>query len=498
MRRGIYAIGVVLMALMVATTPAAAVSSADLNYGENGIDNPYVSADVTVDSYDVGYGDTPQYEDDSGSVTDLPASVNSSSDVDDLGTGYVNEWTFTATDIDFADAGEFPRKSDETDNSASALDASEYTSGANTTVSDVNTAPGVEAVEMDFQAGTSGQSATYSNFSVTSDAEKRYFQAFYDIQSSSASTISVTIHDQTDGDTATVEIYNATGDTSSATVGANTTGEGKVMQVQVGKLSASGGDSTIQEIGQVVVSTNDAANVDFSAINVEKTSKYKLGTKKVDTDDDDELETEEIYSATGPISIHSISTMGTAFDSATIKGVTFPAHFEAQQLSSDDVAFSQQSGEDAGYPNWDKHTTTQYRLELPDAYDLSYANTELRADQKHTETHYKTVQYAEGTGDTAFDDIEDSSWTDITTSFSSEGKQVSIDTTVQPGTSMVLELNNVWTSSEYDTVTSGDQAGGGGPMSSADGGFWGFLTSLPGIIVTGAAAFLGGRSLGVF
>ena len=494
MRRKLLAVATVMMALLVATTPAAAVSAGDLNHGADGAPNPYVSADVTVDSYDVGWGDDPQYEDDSGEVTDLPAAVNSSDDHDELGNGHVNEFSFTVTDIEFADAGEFPRNSND-----SALHADEWTtSGA--TMSNVTTAPGVDAVE--FAASTAGDSATYdrADAEITSDAEKRYAQFFYDLTASGASTVTATIHDGTDGDTATVELYNASGDTSAMNVGANTTGEGKAMQVQVGKLDASGGDSTIQEIGKVVVSADGAANVDFSAINLEKTSKYKLGERYHDDDDDDELETETIYEATGELSVHSVDTLGSTFDDATIHGLTFPAHFEAAQLSGDDVAVSEKSGEDAGYPNWDKFTTIQYRLTLPDAYDLSYSNAELKADQKHTEPHYVSVQYAEGTSDTAFDDIEDSSWSDITSSFSSEGKEVSIDTTVQPGTSMVLEFDNVWTSSEYQNLTSGDSGnsgGGGGIFSTGSGGILSMILSPIGAIVA-VISGLAGRAMGWF
>ncbi len=450
--------------LVVGMGPAAAVSAADLNFDdESGAPNPYADVgEVTVSDYNVAWGDSLQYEADDGSVTDLPADLNRSTDVDDLGSGSVNPFTFALTDVNFTQAGEFPRKS-EGDNAASALDASEYTtSGA--TMSDVSTAPGVDAVE--FAASASGDSATYDNFSITSDAEKRYFQAIFDVSESGASEVTVTIHDATDGDTATVYLYDADGNTSDANVAANTTGEGKAIQVQMGKLTASGGDGTIDEIGQFVISANGAANVDASAINLEKTGKWNFGERYVNTDtsdDDEDLETETIYQATGPISVHSVTTMGSTFDDADIKGLSFPAHFEAKHLASDDVDVAVQSGSDAGYPGWDKQSDIYYRITLPDAYDLSYSNVELKADQKYTETHYKTVEYAEGTGDTAFDDIGDSEWSGITSSFSSKDTTVTVDSTVQPGTSMVLHFSNTWTDGEWSSITSGPaQSGGGG------------------------------------
>jgi len=59
--------------------PAAGVSAANLSFSDDGGDgapNPYVSTDVTVDAYQASWGDSLQYEDDSGSVTSLPASLN--------------------------------------------------------------------------------------------------------------------------------------------------------------------------------------------------------------------------------------------------------------------------------------------------------------------------------------------------------------------------------------------------------------------------------------
>ena len=468
--------------------PAAGVSAANLSYatdGGDGAPNPYVSTDVTVDAYQTSWGDSLQYEDDSGAVSDLPAELNSSTDHDDLGSGAVNPFTFTATDIEFSDAGEFPRKNEESgDNVASALDASEWTTSGGS-VSDVTTAPSVDALS--FVASTSGDSATYSNFSVTSDAEKRYVQAFYDVNSASGD-VDLVVQDATDGDTATVKLYDGDGNTSNDNVGATTTGEGKVVQVQLGKLTASGGDGTIQEIGSVQISAGGAADVDLSAINVEKTSKYKLGERYHDNDNDDELETETVYETDGPLSVSSVDTLGTVFDDATIHGLTFPAHFEAAELSGDNVNVTSQSGDAAGYPGWDTQSDIYYRLTLPSAYDLSYSSAELVVEQQYTETHYKSVEYAESTGDTAFADIEDSQWTAITDSFSSEGSTVTVDSTVQPGTSMVMHFSNTWTAEEWGAITSGSAGGGAGIFGGGGGSIVDMIFGIPGMI----AAVVGG------
>lgn len=481
-KRGL-ALAAVALVMLSAVGPAAALSFAD-----GDAPNPTIEAETTIDSYQVGWGDDLRYEDDSGSVTQLPASVNSSTDVADLGSGHVNPYTFAVTDMEFEDAGAFPH-----DSNKSALDATEWTtSGASLT--NTTTAPGVEAVE--FSASAAGDSATYDT-SITSDAEKRYFQAFYDVPSATAGEINVTIHDATDGDTATVKLYDADGNTSDANVGATTTGEGKAIQVQVGQLTTSGGDSTMDEIGKIVVSADGAATVDISAVNLDKTSKYNLGQKYVDTDDDDELETETIYQATGPISVNSITTLGTTFSDGTIHGITAPLLFQASDLPDSDRETSFDS--DNAYPNWDVVADLKYRISLPSAYDLSYANAELKQTQKWPSTRYATVQYAEGVGDTDFADI--SSWTDVTSSFSAEGEEVSLDSTVSVGTEYAVSYDLKLTGQEASAMQQAMSGGStGGIFGSSSGGLVGsivgFFTSIPGMVVGMVGALAGGRYFG--
>jgi len=149
-------IAVLVISSMVATP---AVTAGGLAWGaDSKAPNPAISADVTVDEWDgAEFDNALQYYDDSGEAAQLPASLNESND---------NPITVTATDIDFDQRDEFPRNDDEDgDNSASALDSSEWTvSGA--TVSDTTTAPSTDALNY---AGTaSSDSATYGNFSTAS------------------------------------------------------------------------------------------------------------------------------------------------------------------------------------------------------------------------------------------------------------------------------------------------------------------------------------------
>lgn len=478
-----------LLVVMLVAQPVAALGGG-LNYDSGEAPNPTITADTTVDSYEVSWGDDPQYENDNGEVVDLPASVNTSTDVDELGNGAVNPYTYTVTDVNFSAAGEFPRSGD-SNNDASALDASEWsTSGA--TLTETTTAPGVDAI--DYTASTSGDTATYDNFTISSDAEKRHFQAFYDVTDASGATeITATIHDATDGDTATVYLYDADGNTADTAVGANSTGEGVAMQVQVGDLSASGGDSTIDEIGQVVISADGAGSVDMSAINLEKQGQWSLGTQYVDSDtSDDNLETETVYNATGPVSINSVESMGPVFDNADINGLTFEAMYSGSQLADEDVATEFAS--DNAYPQWDSVLTANYRLELPSAYDLSHSNAELQMDQQWAETRYVAVEVAEGVSDdTNLTNVSDSSYTEYTSSFTSEGQTVSLDSTVSVGDNYDVRVKLLLTGDEASAMQS--TGGGGGVLGGGGGGIVDFLIGIPGAILV-ALGGLGARAKG--
>jgi len=476
------ALAAIFLMVSAVATPAAAAST--LNYDDGQAPNPQFSTDVTVDSWDNGEFNSPlEYYDDSGDAADLGGEVNRSSDVDDLGTGTVNPISLTATDINVAEFGQFPRK-DEGDNAASFLDASEWTtSGAST--SEVTTAPNVEAIQ--YAGSATSDYATYSNFSISSSAEKRYLQIAADVTSASG-TPELRVEDQ-DGDYVAVELYNSSASQSADGVLANQTGEGHVTQVQVGSLTVEGsGDGTITDIAAVNV-TGDAT-VDFSLVNVERTSPYTFGEKYVQTDDDEELETETIREPHGEYSVHSVDTLGAMFDDAVVKGLSFPAHVEAAMLPAEDVDATFKG--DNAYPQWDSVADIYYRMTLPDAYDLSYSNVQLEQTSEWPGTRYVSVEMVEGAGDTAFEDIE--SWTAFTSSFDAQDKDITLDSTVSPGTEYALHYEIKLTGDEASAMQS---AGGPGVMKGDGGGFFSMLFSPIGAIASALTGLVGGRKLGV-
>jgi hypothetical protein len=100
---------------------------------------------------------------------------------------------------------------------------------------------------------------------------------------------------------------------------------------------------------------------------------------------------------------------------------------------------------------------------------------------------YKTVEVAEATGDTGFDDID--SWSDVTDSYGSS--EVTLDSTVSSGTVYAVSYDVVLTNGEVDTIESA-VGGGAGPMDSGNGGVWSLITSIPGMIVSAAVTVFGG------
>lgn len=467
--------------LVLASSIALPVAAAggSLNWSADGPD-VYADANLKISDYRVSDGGDVVYQNDNGDFVEFVGELNQSENTDQLGTGHVNAYQFFVTDVMDTQFGEFPRKGDESDNSASALDNSEY-STSGTAVSDVTTAPNVDAVQFDFSSA--GDSATYSNFSVTSDAEKRYLTVAFDIvDASGAGEINLTVHDATDGDTAVLHLYDADGQTSSTNVVANSTGDGKLGQVQLGSLTVSGGDGSIQEIGQYTVSADGAATVEASLIDMEKTSKYAFGTEYTDSDDDDEFETETVYSATGEIGVWSIDSMGSWADDARIKDLTVPVTVPASAVTDDSVSASFSDADQ--YPSFDRMLNLYVGIQLPSGFDLSYSNVELRLKQKgFGDVRYVTAEYAEGVDEsTAFDEI--SSFSPI--SLGSAGSETVIDDTVQPGDRNVIHLKVKLTGDEASALQS---SGGGSGFFGGGGG--GLVDTIVGIPQGIAATVLG-------
>jgi hypothetical protein len=443
--------------------------------------NPAIETDVTVEEWNgADFDSALEYYDDAGDPATLPASLNESND---------NPVTLTATAIEFDQGDEFPRLDEEDDeNSASALDASEWTtSGA--TVSDSTTAAGVDALNY---AGTaSSDSASYTNVSVA-DGEKSYVTIAADINSASGTpTLRLT---DGDGDYVEVTLYDSTGTAGDDTVLANSTGEGKVLQEQVGSLDVQGsGDGSFGTTEEV--SLHGDIDADVSVLDAERTRELTFGERLEDTDDDDELETVTITDPRGEYAVTGLDTLDEVMSDATIYGVTADAEFAASDLR-DDEDVSVEFGPSSDYPQWDQLGELAFRLELPTAFDLSYSSPQLVDEPTLPSERYKSVEIAEDTGDTAFDEID---YTSVASSYDGS-EEISLDSTVSTDTEYVVSYDVTLTNDEVSAIENAASSGGAGIMASSGGGplsgIIGFVTSIPGMIVSGLAGLVGIRVFG--
>ncbi|NHN40057.1 hypothetical protein G9C85_00190 [Halorubellus sp. JP-L1] len=457
-----------LAVLVVGSAGAVAASELVVNHESDVAPNPETSTWVTKSAHDVGDAPT-DYEGDNGETKSLNASVNAS---------YDNPYRYTATDVNFSDRDAFPHdKSD-----VSAIDAGEW-ADSGLTSSDVETAPGVDAVRFSTSGTmTSGDSAssTFNNFTVTSDENKRMLQLVLDVESvDSAATVYVNVTDA-DGDvkSAVVDPDRASGEDL---IG-NATGEGLIYQRQLGKMDTDGsGDGNFDDVESVTVEVVDGdATLEVAGLNLEKMSQWSFGDKLADTDGDDELETTTIHETKtgGDLELEAVDSVGSALQGATINDLRVAMQFRASDLSTADEKVNVSQSDQ--YPAYAGTSTVYYRLSLPDAYDLGYANANLTDTQTVTSDRLMSVEYAEGTGDTNFSDI--SSWTDKTGAYGNEGTNVTVDDTLQPGQNVVIKYQMKLTDSELQAIAS--SPGGGGPMAQESGGIWDTIFGLPGAIAS--------------
>jgi hypothetical protein len=447
--------------------------------------NPTTSGEVTIQSYNVSW-DPIQYENNNGELVAHPSHVNESVD---------NPYSFVATDIEVADYGTFPRKSAESGNSASALDASEWSTSVSDTsntalsTSDVETAPGVDAVNI-ATGGSMGSgdtaTATYSNFSVTSDEKKRYLQVAMDVnQLDSGATVDVRVVDE-NGDYYAAEV-NPSRSSGEDLIG-SAQGEGYVFQRQLGDMElVADGDGTFDNIEKTeVVIVEGDADVSVTAVNAQKMSTWDLGTQLKDTNGDGELEetTLKEVSSPGAVSITSLDSMGQTFQKGIVHDLTIDFASNRSDRDADEIVTNfNQTDQRPGYYG----TATIYvPTGLPSAYELSYASVQTSHTQSFLSDRYIEVSYAEGVGDTAPKNI--SSWTDITSSYSSQGANVTVDDTLQPGQTNYAVIKLQLQENEFQTTQDAFATAGAAVMGPGGGGDG--LGNLP--IIGGGLAALSG------
>lgn len=466
--------------LVVASSVGAAAGVGGVAWDSDPAPNLEDSYTVTKSVHDMDWGasnaDARKYENDGGDVKMIKATVNDSAD---------NPFSTVPTDWNVTDWSAFPHAKSE----VSALDSSEWSTDASgssgsISTSDVETAPGVDAVSISTSGQTSGDiaSASFSNFSVTSDESKRFLFAALDVKSIEAGAVVEIKVIDTNGDVKTAEIN--TSRSSGEDFVASSSGDGIVYQQQLGELStdSTNGDGDWNDIEEVEIEVHDGdADIEVAGLNIEKMSPYDLGTEMKDTDDDDELEkVEHTEKKTGgALSLVSLDTLGDTFSNAELHDVSIQMIGTPAEAGAEDVSIDLEKTDK--YPGYHGVVTIYVRMSLADAYDLSYSGAERTDQQSVTSDRIISVEYAEGVSeDTDFSDIDDATFTDKTSLYSSEGSNVTVDSTLQPGSHDVVKYEMKLDKSQFNAIqsTSGGGLGGG-----AKGGGLSNLPVIGGIVV---------------
>lgn len=469
------ALALLLAALVVSSVAVAPVAGDNTaaNWGADTAPAFQAYADsATIAEHNRSEMNSPlQVYDDNGEVTSLDAELNSSIN---------NSLGVTYTKISADRLGEFPRKSDEGDNTASWRDTSEWSKDASgsagsgtiasTTVADVS------AVKFSTSSQTSGDTMVfnYSNVSITSDAEKRVTSVFFDLKTLDSGAEGDLELVDADGDIKEFHI-NSSANADDADVLANSTGTAYVGQEQLANVATEGsGDGSFDEIQAVRLEVHDAdLEIVVTGFDSGSKSELDLGDHMTDTDGDGEVEASQVTDKTssGEQRLDSLESMGSWADSAQVYDLTvYGITMKPGKLASADVHVNSSPSFVDDYGTYEHGTTTWLRFNVPAYIDISWSGLVFRLDgQAYISDRYVALDYKEGTGSTDLTDV--SSMTDKTGSLASKGDRVVVDSTVPTGENVVVKLSLLQTSDEFDEYMSGSSGGavavgGGGPIDS--------------------------------
>lgn len=489
--RSVVLASLVLVSALALAVPATA-QTVGVNTSADSYPSVYVQEDtLTKATHEMGM-EALEYETNSGEITSLEAVHN--------GTESGNDMGYRADRIAFSDGNQFPRTTEETNNSASVMDASEWTtSSASISEADGSTGEGVDAITFSTSGITSGSTGTasYTNVSETDDPNKRIVQLVVNVESLDAGATGELALIDGDGDEITPEISSAA-DASAADVIANATANGVIYQHRAGDLSVEGsGDGSFDGIQEVELRSADGdMTITVTALNAERKSLYDFGTHRYeDADGNWQTETVEERPQGGVVTVTTVDSLGETFDSATVSRLQlYDLRYRLADQPGDFSADFVDATDTGGY---DTKLELQGRITVETAYDLTHGDLELVAEQSLPSDRFQRLRYAEGAGDTAFSEIADSSWVDVTGDLSESGSRITADATGQSGVTYAVQVTALTLPDEVDTLQNvgggggfwGGSSGGGGPFSSVYnwvvGGIVGLLTTL-GIIKRGS------------
>ncbi|MFC6757890.1 MULTISPECIES: hypothetical protein [Haloarcula] len=478
MRKAILAVFLTLTVVTGTSGLVAAQSASgpDLDFENDKTPDPTIHEDeLTVAEHDRSeMNSSLQYYDDDGNIAELPATVNDSQDTP-VGV------RFDQIDADAYD--QFPRTADESGNSATWANSSDWTTESDTDSSvDVSQADsnGIERVNIDATAA-SGESATANisdDIDIDSDPNKRVMMAVVNVDELSAdSEVEIRAVDE-DGDYRSANISESA-DADGETTIANSTGDGYVFQSKVDDLEGSG---DLDEIAHVEVVTSDAdAEVTIAGLDLDGKSERDLG--EIQRDGEDTTVTN--YYEGGVADLTSIDSLGPMYDDATINDLrVYDVEYRFSDLTDEGDYQTEFGDSDRSYPS---ELDLYADLSVPSAIDLSHGDLTVEYEQGFVEDRYATAEVATNVdSDEGFGNLSDDDYT----SWKSELGSVNETATIGVAASGETYRVHMVVSLKDDEVSALQATGGAfGPTGGSGGS--GILSWIAGA----GAAIVGGLGL---
>jgi len=487
--------------------PEWATGRDGVDWTSNYVQNPYIAeGTLTRARHRMKWGTDEDslafYEDDSGEKAELGGHVPRE-DTE-------NAITLRADKFDFSSAREFPRGETydgdgdgDADEDVSALDATHWTTtgATNGSVSVTDADLDVESaltVASDAVADGETVTASFSDVSLSDAAAKRYLQFVVNVDTlTSGATVEVAIVDD-DGDEKVVTASPGA-DTSTASVFAAATGDGIVLQQRLADLSTTAnGDGSFDSIDSVEVRVLDAdATVTFTALDVERKSRWTFGSYLKNEDTDDEERVKRYEPGPGNFTVTGLDTLGDtlAAEGAVLHDVSQPFRYTLAESTLD---YKFRFVEATEYPGYDYVFEQRGKWSVPTAIDLTHSGLTMMDEVAVPPGRFKSVWTAAGVEDTAFADLDDD--TDKTYhggAYDSEGADAELRSSVTADTVFAYGADVLVTESNREGAVADDApsgAGGAAPAENSGGNsMWIF-----GGLLGGIGAFLAGLRRGLF
>lgn len=486
-------------AATVAVLGTGHASAAGVGYGSGLVQDPMLVGSVTIDEHQDEFDELDYIADDesTASLTDAGARV-AHRDEDDEPHNPVTVW---ANNIAAPDYTAFPRDvtredEDGDEEDVSALDAQEWVTDASASAGTITVEDDGDALRVLVEGQGAGDTttATFDNFTIDSGEARKYLQMVSNIDNLPAGTVVTVRVVDVDGDSKEFTI-DSDADGSADDVIATAQGAGQVFQAQLGDIATTG-DGDFETIESVEIAVDDAdLDLTLHGLNLERADRWQFGTREY-LDEDDEVDTETVYSPSGAFSITTLSGLDTApMAGADIEDVTYDIEVPASKLDEG----MDHEWTDADRYDQEHRLDSLYGWDLPSQYALDWDLSSLVDTVLHPGSRYIDARFATGLDEVPDrEDIDDMDWTNRTSNYSdaSIDDEITITSAFSASDVLAMHFDVLYTDAERDDIES--SAAAVGPTDAGgSGGRLAWLFSLPGMAVGALSAYGLGRYFGV-